>query len=665
MKLHIKKIILWPADARLTPREIELKPGHINLITGQSGTGKSALTSIIDYSLGSGKCLIPTGVIRDKTLWFGLHIVTSQSEIIIGRKNPGLQQSTDELYWEEGHDLQTPHFLQTNSNVPAMKVYFSNMARLTNLALSPDESVSKWKNTRPSFRDISAFCFQPQHIVANPHTFFFKADKREHREKMEALFPLLLGAISVDDLLLDYKRSELNKEITKIEKDIKNRIDAFNAWKNEIQSHYFQAITLGLVPNDTESHESWVVDDYIKRLKDLPEKVRLSGVQQATGEFRTDERDKYTQLEQREAELCRVILNKRIELKSMEPLVDSVNEYEKALLGHGDRVKGVGWLESLLSNSYVCPVCSSIHTEVNKNLMNLKSLSHQFSRISESISNATPVLDKEILGLRKDLKELEQQLRVVRSQKQAIENLDKELANEQQQLRTLYLFVGRLEQAIENIRSTHPTAELQERKRKLEEERDRLGIKLSPLQIKRNCEKALDGIRSRISFYANLLELEYSDSLPTLDIKELTIKFKHATHSDFLWEIGSGQNWVGYHIAGVLALHEYCLTLKSNILPSFIIIDQPSQVYFPEAWPDIDKTPEDNTGKKHEVSADIAGVQRIFTAMAAFLRRTQGDCQVIVTEHAGQLTWEGIPGIYLAGNWREGHDEFLIPTSWY
>jgi hypothetical protein len=38
--------------------------------------------------------------------------------------------------------------------------------------------------------------------------------------------------------------------------------------------------------------------------------------------------------------------------------------------------------------------------------------------------------------------------------------------------------------------------------------------------------------------------------------------------------------------------------------------------------------------------------------------------QILVTEHAGSITWQGLPHIHLVGNWRQGHDEFLIPADW-
>jgi ABC-type transport system involved in cytochrome bd biosynthesis fused ATPase/permease subunit len=74
LQLTILKIILWPKNTDLRPRVIQFEPGKINVISGDNGTGKSTLTWIVDYCLGSEKCSIPVGLIRELTGWFGLHL---------------------------------------------------------------------------------------------------------------------------------------------------------------------------------------------------------------------------------------------------------------------------------------------------------------------------------------------------------------------------------------------------------------------------------------------------------------------------------------------------------------------------------------------------------------------------------------------------------------
>jgi AAA15 family ATPase/GTPase len=53
MKLAILKVILWPKNLNRGPRVIPFAPGKINIVTGESATGKSTLTWIIDYALGA------------------------------------------------------------------------------------------------------------------------------------------------------------------------------------------------------------------------------------------------------------------------------------------------------------------------------------------------------------------------------------------------------------------------------------------------------------------------------------------------------------------------------------------------------------------------------------------------------------------------------------
>ena len=108
MRLAILKVILWPKDTSHAPRIIPFEPGRINIISGENGSGKSTITWIIDYCLGSEKCSIPVGLIRNVTGWFGLHLRLANTEMIVARRNPGDQQATNEMYWSEGLELSVP-----------------------------------------------------------------------------------------------------------------------------------------------------------------------------------------------------------------------------------------------------------------------------------------------------------------------------------------------------------------------------------------------------------------------------------------------------------------------------------------------------------------------------------------------------------------------------
>ena len=58
MYFQLRKLILWPRNGT-APRVVKFEPGVVNVISGASKTGKSAVIPIIDYCLGSDKCAIP------------------------------------------------------------------------------------------------------------------------------------------------------------------------------------------------------------------------------------------------------------------------------------------------------------------------------------------------------------------------------------------------------------------------------------------------------------------------------------------------------------------------------------------------------------------------------------------------------------------------------
>src|ERR1700681_4185089 len=101
MQFQIRQVILWPRKKGLPPRVVNFRTGTVNVITGASQTGKSAIVPIIDYCLGSGKCSIPAGVIRLNTEWFGVVIDTSKGQLLLARREPGIQQSTGDMFMME------------------------------------------------------------------------------------------------------------------------------------------------------------------------------------------------------------------------------------------------------------------------------------------------------------------------------------------------------------------------------------------------------------------------------------------------------------------------------------------------------------------------------------------------------------------------------------
>ncbi len=82
MYFQILRVILWPRIGG-EPRVVKFEAGKVNVISGASKTGKSSVIPIIDYCLGSEKCSIPVGVIRETCSWFGVLVDTLEGQKLL------------------------------------------------------------------------------------------------------------------------------------------------------------------------------------------------------------------------------------------------------------------------------------------------------------------------------------------------------------------------------------------------------------------------------------------------------------------------------------------------------------------------------------------------------------------------------------------------------
>ncbi|MGY6255525.1 DUF3732 domain-containing protein [Paraburkholderia caledonica] len=127
--------------------------------------------------------------------------------------------------------------------------------------------------------------------------------------------------------------------------------------------------------------------------------------------------------------------------------------------------------------------------------------------------------------------------------------------------------------------------------------------------------------------------------------------------ADYLWQLGSGANWLTYYVAALLALHLLFSREKHSPVPGLLVFDQPSQVYFPRRL--TDGSIEENYTVRDE---DSEGVKRFFKTFGAEASTYKGHLQIILLDHAGHQFWDGQKGIHFVQEWRNG--DKLVPMFW-
>src|SRR5690606_26428028 len=149
MYFQLRKLILWPRKEG-EPRVVDFQPGVVNVISGASKTGKSAVIPIIDFCLGAETCAIPVGVIRENCCWFGVLVDTIEGQKLFVRREPGDQQSTGDMVLIEGDELEVPQRIDGKSTtVAVVKAMLNRLSGLTNLDFE-SEADGSFKS-RPSF----------------------------------------------------------------------------------------------------------------------------------------------------------------------------------------------------------------------------------------------------------------------------------------------------------------------------------------------------------------------------------------------------------------------------------------------------------------------------------------------------------------------------------
>ena len=131
MKFSIDSVILWPRKKDYSYRRVKFVPNKVNIITGASKTGKSAIIPIIDYCLGSEKCTIPVDTIRNACLWFGVLFCLENEQMLLCRKEPGNQISTGEMFILRGTEINIPDTISANTNVTEVKNLLNELFQIS------------------------------------------------------------------------------------------------------------------------------------------------------------------------------------------------------------------------------------------------------------------------------------------------------------------------------------------------------------------------------------------------------------------------------------------------------------------------------------------------------------------------------------------------------
>ncbi len=158
----------------------------------------------------------------------------------------------------------------------------------------------------------------------------------------------------------------------------------------------------------------------------------------------------------------------------------------------------------------------------------------------------------------------------------------------------------------------------------LKEQIEQLEEELSDEVVQDRIQSFLYNLSHDMSEWARELCLEHSEHPLRLDLKRLTADGDNGPIP--MERMGSGENWVGYHLIAHFALHKWFVGYGRPV-PRFLFIDQPSQVYFPEDR-DWEQRAADTPGEDHQA------VSRMYQLALKLIEQLDPSLQIIMTDHA-------------------------------
>lgn len=534
-------------------RTIKLKRG-INIILGENNTGKTALSKIIEYCLGSNDPGLPTGTILEKVQWFGLRVKIGDEYIFIARHNYIDGKTSIKAFIQYSKDV--PERIVHNINIQNIVYILSAKLNIPLNSIIPPTLFLESK--KASIKHALFFCFQNENEITNKDSLFHRETEPFIDKVIKAVLPFFLDPDLKDAIQLDHKRIEILGDIRKIaaKRDFYNYL--LIQEKRVAGSLISEAIEAGLSNIRPPENK---IREYFENMREITELIKFSGS------------DTISDLQNEVIQLRTKLSNLTIELDGLREHDSQYRTYYETLKDQKNRLVSINLFNQV--NSNICPFCdNTIRQDSLPNLYiqeNLIKLERQLGKIKKrdpSISEHNEQLLEKISNLKQEI--------IIKS------NTLYSLMNEKEpEIIKQSRIRGKIDLWLFNHKSIYDY-EISN----LDNEEDTLKAELE--SINSNETKDMDDTLLRIVNEINytlqfqnkrlseLIYIEYEHSHLLFDIQNITILFNTNNQLVRFSQIGSAKNHLIYHLMIHLSLHQYFLN-HSCPVPNFLVLDHPSR----------------------------------------------------------------------------------------
>ena len=691
MKCYVRYIGVIDHENEL--HTVKFKQG-LNIITGKSSKGKSAILDIFDYCMGSSEDTIPQGIITQRAKIFFTVWRFSGMAVVAGRR----ADNANQCFLREVSGEQAKHVL---AYVKDVDNFFTAQYQLSRIEFSKSlgryfgvtmddidtdplqKQLMRQKSPTPSIRSFASFMLQHQNLVANRHAIFYRFDEKRKREQAIDHFKIFMGIVGEDYFDLAKELAEAETELKRALAVIPKQEQIKSAGIGEMAGYLREFHALAGTPlTELTAEEIW--------MRPVQALERLTGIA-VTVDGQSDTFDATRkELRTRKAELMAEIqkaLNTRylldVSTQQVEGFASAMTDLPIPKATHLDHA--------------VCPVCASPSEAAEDEANRLSAAIHWLNGELKVSAYAREGFGQERRDIDEQLKKARQALRQVES---TLRPLDQE-ADRLQRSKSVDAAAQKaklkLEIAIERRIESPPTEStelvklLQDRVAVLKSKKALLDVEPRLLALQSDINQRLEIVGAHFDFEDSYKNGSLKFDIDSFDLWHETPGVDGAPEKKvFLRSMGSGANWLYSHLTLFLSLHYQFAAYADCKLPPVLFLDQPTQVYFPSAdygkefnaaqlrakqdgasgSPQSEETagepatraansPVDTHTRISTADDDLNTVAKMFTILAKFCDDTAQEVgnkpQIIVCDHADRLELgEGYDfEDFVADRWRD------------
>jgi prefoldin subunit 5 len=493
-----------------------------------------------------------------------------------------------------------------------------------------------------SIRHALALCFQPQDEIIRRQQLFHGAGDNFFAQALKDTLPYFLGAVDNDYVQKREQLRRIREQLRSVERKLAEMAAIRGGGASKADDLLAQARDAGLSRTSSGTWEETTAA--LKQIASTP----LAEVEATNADG-----SELSRLADERAQLLEEQRRIRDEIQVVRSFEQDGRGFSREATEQRARLKSIGIFEDS-SQGHTCPLCSQSlddNAEVPA-VVEVRAAFESLSSRLDAVVRATPQVERAVAELDERLRTIQEKVSRNRSEMEAVRSADERVALAQDDSTKRVHILGRISLYLESLPDLPDTHAFDQEAESLRSQATALEAELSDDRVRERLDSVTSILSQRMTQWARDLELEHSKFPLRFDLKNLTIVADTADGPVPMTRMGSGENWVGYHLIAHLALHQWFVE-RGLPVPHFLFLDQPSQVYFPSE--------KDTDGSLSAVSEDDrAAVSRMFQLVFKAVKAVTPGLQVIVTEHADiNEDWYQTA---VVERWRGGLK--LVPEEW-